>query len=114
MTDLSPIASGDAVGPTFDCQDNAAMTCPGDLRLVHLGTILGSLQFLQFDSTGIALLCAVAVIASEALSVEEAAQAIHLPTLSAGLVSLNASHQTSDCRGRLRVAEGCPRADDTE
>jgi hypothetical protein len=69
--------------------------------------ILGSLPFLQFDSTGIALLCAVAIIASEALSVEEAAQAIHVPTLSAGLVSLNASHQTSDCRGRLLVAATC-------
>jgi Na+/H+ antiporter NhaD/arsenite permease-like protein len=43
--------------------------------------ILGGLPFLQLDRTGIALLGAIAVIGSEALSVEEAAQAIHLPTL---------------------------------
>jgi Na+/H+ antiporter NhaD/arsenite permease-like protein len=49
--------------------------------LVYLGMILGGLPFLQLDRTGIALLGAIAVIGSEALSVEEAAQAIHLPTL---------------------------------
>jgi Na+/H+ antiporter NhaD/arsenite permease-like protein len=49
--------------------------------LVYIGMILGGLPFLQLDRTGIALLGAIAVIGSEALSVEEAAQAIHLPTL---------------------------------
>ena len=49
--------------------------------LVYVGMILGGLPFLQLDRTGIALLGAIAVIGSEALSVEEAAQAIHLPTL---------------------------------
>ena len=49
--------------------------------LVYLGMILGGLPFLQLDRTGIALLGAIAVIGSEALSVDEAAQAIHLPTL---------------------------------
>jgi len=49
--------------------------------LVYLGMILGGLPFLQLDRTGIALLGAIAVIGTEALGVEEAAQAIHLPTL---------------------------------
>lgn len=49
--------------------------------LVYLGMILGGLPFLQLDRTGIALLGAIAVIGSEALSVDEAAQAVHLPTL---------------------------------
>jgi len=49
--------------------------------LVYIGMILGGLPFLQLDRTGIALLGAIAVIGSDALSVEEAAQAIHLPTL---------------------------------
>jgi Na+/H+ antiporter NhaD/arsenite permease-like protein len=49
--------------------------------VVYLGMILGALPFIQLDRTGIALLGAIAVIGSEALSVEEAAQAVHLPTL---------------------------------
>jgi Na+/H+ antiporter NhaD/arsenite permease-like protein len=49
--------------------------------LVYLGMILGGLPFLQLDRTGIALLGAIALIGSEALGVEEAARAIHLPTL---------------------------------
>lgn len=49
--------------------------------LVYLGMILGGLPLLQLDRTGIALLGAIAVIGSEALSVDEAAQAVHLPTL---------------------------------
>src|SRR5215471_9418955 len=49
--------------------------------LVYLGMILGGLPFLQLDRTGVALLGAIAMIASEALSVEQAARSIHLPTL---------------------------------
>lgn len=49
--------------------------------LVYLGMILGGLPFLQLDRTGIALLGAIAVIGSEALTVDEAAKAVHLPTL---------------------------------
>ncbi|TFY97747.1 anion transporter [Ramlibacter humi] len=49
--------------------------------LVYLGMILGGLPFLQLDRTGIALLGAIAMIASEAVSVEDAARAIHLPTV---------------------------------
>src|SRR5512134_638430 len=43
--------------------------------------ILGGLPFLQLDRTGIALLGAIALVAFGALTPEEAAQSIHLPTL---------------------------------
>ena len=49
--------------------------------LVYLGMILGGLPFLQLDRTGVALLGAIAMIATEAVSVEQAARSIHLPTL---------------------------------
>ena len=49
--------------------------------LVYLGMILGGLPFLQLDRTGIALLGAIAVIAGDAVSVDEAARSIHLPTI---------------------------------
>ncbi|MBV8034874.1 anion transporter [Roseateles sp.] len=49
--------------------------------LVYLGMILGGLPFLQLDRTGIGLLGAIAVIATEAVSVEQAARSIDLPTL---------------------------------
>ncbi|HET9645144.1 MAG TPA: anion transporter [Burkholderiaceae bacterium] len=49
--------------------------------LVYLGMVLGGLPYLQLDRTGVALLGAIAMIASEAVSVEEAARSIHLPTL---------------------------------
>ena len=49
--------------------------------IVYLGMILGGLPFLQLDRTGIALLGAIALVASGALTPEEAAQSIHLPTL---------------------------------
>ncbi|MDE2370647.1 MAG: anion transporter [Burkholderiales bacterium] len=49
--------------------------------LVYLGMILGGLPGLQLDRTGIALLGAIAVIGSEALSVDAAARSVHLPTL---------------------------------
>jgi Na+/H+ antiporter NhaD/arsenite permease-like protein len=49
--------------------------------IVYLGMILGGLPFLQLDRTGVALLGAIALITLEAVSVEEAARAVHLPTL---------------------------------
>ncbi|MBV8501919.1 MAG: anion transporter [Paucibacter sp.] len=49
--------------------------------LVYLGMILGGLPFLQIDRTGIALLGAIAMIATETVTVEQAARSIHLPTL---------------------------------
>jgi Na+/H+ antiporter NhaD/arsenite permease-like protein len=49
--------------------------------VVYLGMILGGLPFLQLDRTGVALLGAIALIGMEALDLEDAARAIHLPTL---------------------------------
>src|SRR5574341_164794 len=49
--------------------------------VVYLGMILGGLPFLQLDRTGVALLGAIAVIGVGALSPEQAALAVHLPTI---------------------------------
>ena len=49
--------------------------------LVYLGMILGGLPFLQLDRTGVALLGAIALIGMGAVSPEEAARSIHLPTV---------------------------------
>ena len=49
--------------------------------VVYLGMILGGLPFLQLDRTGVALLGAIALIGMEAVSLEDAARSIHLPTL---------------------------------
>jgi Na+/H+ antiporter NhaD/arsenite permease-like protein len=49
--------------------------------VVYLGMILGGLPFLQLDRTGVALLGAIALVALGALTPEQAALAIHLPTL---------------------------------
>ena len=49
--------------------------------IVYLGMILGGLPFLQLDRTGIALLGAIALIGTGAVSPQEAAKSIHLPTL---------------------------------
>ena len=48
---------------------------------VYLGMILGGLPFLQLDRTGIALLGAIALVGIGALSPEQAARSVHLPTL---------------------------------
>lgn len=48
---------------------------------VYLGMFLGELPFLQIDRTGIALLGAIALVGFGAVSPEEAAQSVHLPTL---------------------------------
>ena len=49
--------------------------------LVYLGMILGGLPFLKLDRTGVALLGAIALVASGAVAEEAARAAIHLPTL---------------------------------
>jgi Na+/H+ antiporter NhaD/arsenite permease-like protein len=49
--------------------------------LVYLGMVLGGLPFLQLDRTGVALLGAIALVAIGALTPEQAALSIHLPTL---------------------------------
>ena len=48
---------------------------------VYLGMILGGLPFLQVDRTGIALLGAIALVGIGALTPEQAARSVHLPTL---------------------------------
>jgi Na+/H+ antiporter NhaD/arsenite permease-like protein len=53
----------------------------GIFAIVYLGMILGGLPLLQLDRTGVALLGAIALIGFNAVSLEEAALAIHLPTL---------------------------------
>ena len=49
--------------------------------LVYLGMILGGLPFLQLDRTGVALLGAIALIGMGAVTPEDAARSIHLPTV---------------------------------
>ena len=49
--------------------------------LVYAGMILGGLPFLQLDRTGIALLGAIAIVGIGALTPEQAALTIHLPTI---------------------------------
>lgn len=49
--------------------------------IVYLGMILGGLPFLQLDRTGVALLGAIALISVDAMSLDEAANAVHMPTL---------------------------------
>ena len=48
---------------------------------VYLGMIAGALPLLQLDRTGIALLGAIAIVGLGALTPEQAALSIHLPTL---------------------------------
>jgi len=49
--------------------------------IVYAGMILGELPFLQIDRTGVALLGAIALVSFDALSLREAAEAVHLPTI---------------------------------
>jgi Na+/H+ antiporter NhaD/arsenite permease-like protein len=49
--------------------------------IVYLGMILGGLPFLQLDRTGVALLGAIALVATGDLTPVQAAQSVHLPTL---------------------------------
>src|SRR5947208_2378219 len=49
--------------------------------VVYAGMILGGLPFLQLDRTGVALLGAIAIVGFGALTPEQAALSIHLPTL---------------------------------
>lgn len=49
--------------------------------LVYLGMLLGGLPFLKLDRTGIALLGAIALVASQSMSIDEAYRALHSPTL---------------------------------
>lgn len=56
-------------------------TIVGIFLVVYLGMILGGLPFFQLDRTGVALLGAIALIGVDAVPLEAAAGAIHLPTI---------------------------------
>lgn len=56
-------------------------TVVGVFAVVYLGMILGRLPFIQLDRTGVALLGAIALVGLGAVSLEEAVESIHLPTL---------------------------------
>lgn len=49
--------------------------------LVYIGMLAGGLPFLQLDRAGIALLGAIGLLASGAISLDQAGHAIHVPTL---------------------------------
>ncbi len=49
--------------------------------LVYLGMILGGLPFFQLDRTGVAVLGAIALVATGDVGLEEAGRSIHAPTL---------------------------------
>jgi Na+/H+ antiporter NhaD/arsenite permease-like protein len=49
--------------------------------IVYLGMILGGLPRLHLDRTGVALLGAIAIVGTEVMTPEQAAQSIHLPTI---------------------------------
>lgn len=49
--------------------------------LVYLGMLFGGLPFLQLDRTGIALLGAIILVASQSISVDNAYRSLHSPTL---------------------------------
>jgi Na+/H+ antiporter NhaD/arsenite permease-like protein len=61
--------------------DPHALWVLGIFVLVYLGMLLGGLPWLKLDRTGVALLGAIAVIALGDMTPEEAARAIHLPTI---------------------------------
>jgi Na+/H+ antiporter NhaD/arsenite permease-like protein len=49
--------------------------------VVYLGMILGGLPRLYLDRTGVALLGAIAIVGFGVMTPEQAAQAVHLPTI---------------------------------
>lgn len=61
--------------------DVHTLTVVGVFTVVYLGMMLGGLPFLKLDRTGIALLGAIVLIGTETLSLDEAWQAVHVPTL---------------------------------
>ena len=66
---------------------------PGVFVLVYLGMILGEFPGLRLDRTGIALLGAIVLIASERLSIEQAWTAIDVPTMALLLALMVVSAQ---------------------
>ena len=73
--------------------------------VVYAGMILGGLPFLQLDRTGVALLGAIAIVGFGALTPEQAALSIHLPTL-----LLLFSFMVVSAQMRLGAERGCAHA----
>jgi len=65
----------------FDVKNNYMTLVAVVFAIVYLGMILGALPFLRLDRTGIALLGAIALVGLGALTPEEAALSVHLPTI---------------------------------
>lgn len=61
--------------------DPHTITIVAIFAIVYLGMVLGSLPFLQLDRTGIALLGAIALVASESITLDAAWRSVHVPTL---------------------------------
>jgi Na+/H+ antiporter NhaD/arsenite permease-like protein len=64
-----------------DMPDPMTTTVLAIFAIVYIGMILGGLPFLQLDRTGVALLGAIALVATGDLTPVQAAQSVHLPTL---------------------------------
>jgi Na+/H+ antiporter NhaD/arsenite permease-like protein len=67
--------------PIWKCKVGVTVSVLAICGAVYLGMILGGLPFLQLDRTGIALLGAIGLVSIGALSPEQAAESVHLPTL---------------------------------
>src|SRR6267154_5164890 len=80
---MTPLSRAVGEGPGLRAEGDGAMTASvvGICAAVYLGMILGGLPFLQLDRTGVALLGAIALVGIGALSPEQAALSVHLPTL---------------------------------
>src|SRR2546430_5657578 len=72
--------AGQYPGPSLPC-GRVTTTVVIVFAVVYLGMIIGGLPFVQLDRTGIALLGAIALVATEDVSLAEAGRSIHAPTL---------------------------------
>ncbi len=69
------------MGPVPSLPDPAHTVVLIVFAVVYLGMILGGLPRLHLDRTGVALLGAIALIGAGVMGVEDAARAVHLPTI---------------------------------
>ena len=66
---------------TFFGHSSDTLLVLGIFVIVYVGMMLGGLPRLRLDRTGVALLGAIAIIGLREMSPEEAARAVHLPTM---------------------------------
>ena len=78
--------------------------------VVYLGMFLGELPYLQLDRTGVALLGAIALISIDAVTLSDAAEAVHLPTiiLLFSFMVLSAQMRLGEYRDALRLIAAYP------